>query len=147
MTSIANPHARRCALALAIATTLGLPLLAQAGSGTTASSRNEIERAYRHDSAECRAGHTYDALDDCLYEARSVRRDALLGKYDNVDESESTLAANEMQRCERVPQEVLAQCLSLARGEGLREGSVRDGAVLMELTPSQELAQSPQVRP
>lgn len=108
---------------LALAAALSLPLCALAETP---------QQTYRRDVAECKIGRAGQTQADCLYEARSVLRDAL-AKKPQPDTSPETLAANAVLRCQKQPVADRPACERLARGEGSRAGSVEDGAVVKEL--------------
>ncbi len=90
------------------------------------------QQTYRRDVAECAAGRPGQSKADCLYEARSVLRDALARKP-QPDSSPQALAANAVQRCQRQLSADRADCERLARGEGTQQGSVDDGAVVKQI--------------
>jgi hypothetical protein len=117
--------ARRCAAALAVAA-LASPLLANAATGDAKAARD----TYRQDRAACMAGNTNgQSRADCLYEARSVLRDARRGKLQAADTD--TLARNALARCDAVPADARNSCERLVRGEGERLGSVEEGGIVM----------------
>ena len=91
----------------------------------------DADPMYRDARAACTAGRLTQSRADCLYEARSVLRDLRRGETFHVDEQ--TLAANRVARCDGVAADVRDGCLLLARGEGEREGSVAEGAIVMWL--------------
>jgi len=89
------------------------------------------QQRYHDERADCLSGHRIESRATCLYEARSALRDARHGTLVDVDSE--ILAANALLRCERVPYDVKSDCERLARGEGVREGSVAEGGVVMWL--------------
>ena len=93
---------------------------------------------FKEDRAACMAGRTTQGLASCLYEARSVLRDRLQGKLEMQVVDPGILAQNALARCEAVPQDAKDLCERLARGEGYREGSVAEGAVLMWLASADD---------
>jgi hypothetical protein len=116
--------ARRAAAALAVAA-LGAPLLVQAQADTSP------QDTYRQDRAECMAGRTTQSRTLCLYDARLALEAAKDGRLMAVDPAE--LERNSLARCDGVPSEARDSCLRIAQGEGEREGSVEEGAVVMWL--------------
>ncbi len=114
----------RTLLALSSAVALAAPLVAQAQDLTPM-------QQYRQDRAACVAGNTHQDKATCLYEARSVLRDLRMGKV--LSDDPQKLADNSVLRCERVPADTKSACERLARGEGERDGSVAQGAVVMWL--------------
>jgi hypothetical protein len=116
-------------------TPFGICLLAAvAASGTLPASAAAPtpEQAYRRDAAACVSRPTEEGRSDCLYEARSVRRDALAGLVAPAL-SQKELAANALLRCQRQRAEERADCERMVQGAGTREGSVAEGGVSMEL--------------
>jgi hypothetical protein len=116
--------ARRAAAALAVAA-LGAPLLVQAQA------ESSPQDTYRADRAECMAGRTTQSRTLCLYDARLAFEAAKEGRLQAVDPVE--LERNTLARCDGVPIEARDSCLRIAQGEGEREGSVEEGAVVMWL--------------
>lgn len=103
------------------------------------------QQAYNREKAACMAGRPGQTQTDCLYEARSVLRDAL-AKKPQPDTSPEALERNRLQRCERQPAEDRAECQRLARGEGTVEGSVAEGAVVKELVTRSDKPVAPPTR-
>jgi hypothetical protein len=103
-----------------------------------------IEAAYRKERAHCMSGRSSQERPTCLREAAAARDAARHGRLGDVDAR--ALAENALLRCQRVPQADRADCERLARGEGRRDGSVAEGAVVKEVRrvlPNEPAASAP----
>lgn len=98
-----------------------------AGNGHAA-----IESRYQAERQACLDGRTGQDQATCLKEAGAARAEALRQRLDN-GESREALAANALQRCAVQPPGERDACERMARGQGMAQGSVRDGGVFKEV--------------
>lgn len=120
---------------LTAATALAGALFATApahAAQAAASGHAAIEARYQAERKACLDGRTGQDRATCLKEAGAARAEALRHRLDN-GESRDTLAANALQRCAVQPPSERAACEMLARGQGMEQGSVRDGGVIKEV--------------
>ncbi len=115
---------RRAAGVVALAA-LSVPLMVQA-AGVKATGA----APYGDQLAECLSAGNQSRR-DCMIEAQAAQR-ALRGGQLQTSDAQA-LQANALARCERVPAESLATCQRMARGEGQRDGSVAEGAIIKRL--------------
>jgi hypothetical protein len=90
------------------------------------------QRVDQRDLVACRAASATQSEADCLYEARSVRRDATAGKAP-PPVSAQVLAANALSRCQVQPVNEREACVRMVQGMGTREGSVAEGGLVTEI--------------
>jgi len=122
---------RHTTRAIALAT-----LLALAGTPTLAArdapvSSVSIQQLFEAERAACLAGISHQDRATCLKEAAAARNEAMRGRLDN-GETPDQRRANALARCRVQPAADRADCERLARGEGLNEGSVAEGAVMKQ---------------
>ena len=94
-----------------------------------------IEARYQADRKACLEGRTGQDRATCLKEAGAVRAESLRhpGGAHSAQADAQALQANALKRCEvHAPSERQA-CETLARGQGMESGSVRDGGVIKEV--------------
>ena len=85
--------------------------------------------SYRSEVQSCLSGQTQQSQADCLKEARNAQADKQRGVLD----TEGSLQANSMQRCDVFQSgEDRASCQARVLGMGSIEGSVAGGGVLRE---------------
>ena len=111
-------------------------LLALAGTPTLAArdapvSSVSIQQLFEAERAACLAGISHQDRATCLKEAAAARNEAMRGRLDN-GETPDQRRANALARCRVQPAADRADCERLARGEGLNEGSVAEGAVMKQ---------------
>jgi len=97
---------------------------------TTTHAQNMAQ--YQQDRAECMKGQTNQSREDCLYEARSVLRDAEKGTLDD-GKTARDLARNQRLRCDPLPVEERKDCMARMAGQGTISGSAESGGILREL--------------
>ena len=90
------------------------------------------EAVYRRDRADCLAGRSAQDRKTCLQEAGAALAAARRGQL--VSPDAATLVANALRRCQAVRAEDRSDCERMARGEGSREGSVAEGAILKRIS-------------
>jgi len=128
-----TPH--RCPTALAAAAALAAAWLAVApanAAGAAADNHAAIEARYQTERKACLDGRTGQDQATCLKEAGAARAEALRQRLEG-GETRETLAANALRRCAAQPPGDRAACELLARGQGMEQGSVRDGGVIKEV--------------
>lgn len=127
--SAPTPLARPLA-ALCCGLMLALPAWSQASAPGKENARQAAEQ-YRKERADCLAGRSAQDRQTCLKEAAAALAEARRGGL--VQSPPQTLADNAKQRCLQVPVEDRAACERLAAGQGQRQGSVAEGAILKEI--------------
>lgn len=127
-TKFNRPSAATIATAVALLSTLMLvtaPVMAgRADPGTP-------EANYQKERADCLAGRTGQDQKTCLREAGAALAEARRGRLQSTDTR--VLAENALLRCQRVAEEDREDCRRMVRGEGVREGTVADGAILKKI--------------
>ena len=118
---------------LLVASLSTLAIAAAAALLPVTTSAETIKNMSQHEQAVCGAANTTQSEADCLYEMRSVRRDAMAGKAP-LALSAQELAANALSRCQVQPVKEREACVRMVRGMGTRDGSVAQGGVVMEIT-------------
>ncbi len=108
-------------------------LLLALSAGTALAQPRSADTVYQQELAACRAGSTVQDRATCLKEAGAARAEARRHGLDN-GETAAQLRANALLRCQRVNDDQRAACERLAQGEGTRNGSVAEGAVLKQIT-------------
>ena len=93
----------------------------------------------------CADGSLSADRDACRREAAAVQAERARGADVDVPDP-ATLERNARARCERLPDDLRADCLSRAAGHGSTDGSVEGGAILRE-TVKRELGGRPPVVP
>ncbi len=126
----ASSNARRFASAAACA-----GLLAAFGSPASADNGNKATSTYQKERAACLNGQTSQDRQTCLREAGAALQESRRGGLTNP--SPEVLARNAAQRCKSQPLAERVDCERLARGEGEKEGSVAEGAIVREITTVQ----------
>jgi len=111
-----------------VALLAGLPAMLLAATPPAATSAEAI---YRRDRAVCESGRSAQDRPTCLKEAVAALAEARRGQLKTADDAQ--LTANALARCEQVPADDRAACETMARGGGMRSGSVAQGAVLKEV--------------
>ena len=112
------------------ATALCLSAAAFCGSAWAADKPLSAQLRYQQERSACVTGLSHQDLETCLYEARSVYRDASRGALNNGD---SDLEVNARKRCEPLPVPDRLACLARMDGEGVTLGSVEEGGIYREL--------------
>jgi hypothetical protein len=122
------------ALATAFAAAISTAVLGAmpAFAADKASSHARIEARYQAERKACLEGRTGQDQATCLKDAGAARAEALRQRLDN-GESREALAANALLRCAVQPASERAACEMLARGQGMEQGSVREGGVIKEV--------------
>ena len=122
---------RHTTRAVALATLLALAGTPALAARDASVSNPSIQQVYEADRAACLAGMSHQDRATCLKEAAAARNEALRGRLDN-GETPDQRRANALARCRVQPAADRADCERLARGEGLNEGSVAEGAVMKQ---------------
>lgn len=108
---------------------------ASAAVPSPAARQKAVQATYDADVAACHSGQRGQALAPCLKEAAVVRAEALrLPMAAASSPSAAELQANRRKRCEPLPEAQRGDCLRLADGDGVVEGSVGGGGQLKTLT-------------
>lgn len=130
-----NIRAATAARTLLLALAAGLlGPMALAAPPAAASGQRDAEARYQADRAACLAGVTGQGRDACLREAAAARAEArAAARRPSAPRTEPDYAANALARCERVPERDRADCRMRMQGQGTREGSVAEGAIMYEL--------------
>ena len=121
----------RCIARPGTAMLLGLLSIAAVAAAPAQGSDSANER-YQRERAACVAGQTGQDRATCLKEAGAALAEARRGRLESGTDS-GTMAANRLERCQRLPADQRPDCERLARGEGSQQGSVAGGGVLKEL--------------
>ncbi|UXH76258.1 hypothetical protein [Roseateles amylovorans] len=87
--------------------------------------------SYQQERADCLAGKGGQDVKTCLKEAGAAREESRRGTLKSASTEE--LANNAVLRCQRVPEADRDDCRSMVMGQGLRDGSVEDGAILKRI--------------
>jgi hypothetical protein len=114
-------------------TTLLPALLLAWGATTVAAAPRSADTVYQQERAACLEGRSSQDRATCLKEAGAARAEARRQGLDN-GETPAQLRANALLRCQRVAADDRASCERMALGEGQRDGSVAEGAVVKQLT-------------
>ncbi len=120
---MSKAHHRRTQLAAIAA----VSILSLSGAATTfaQSARPEYDR----DVAACHDGRAEDQKAACLSEAAAAQAERAKGVLGQDDRA---LLENARRRCDPLPPDQKADCLSRVGGQGSVEGSVREGAIIRE---------------
>lgn len=124
-------RARRAAAAATLATLLAIVGTPARATGTAAVSPARIQQVFEAERAACLAGRSHQDRSTCLREAAAARNEALRGRLGNGETPRQRLA-NALARCRVQPAADRADCERLVLGEGHREGSVAEGAVIKQ---------------
>ena len=142
-----TPRTMRHAVAMAaLALTSMATFSSHAASDAWKTGRQGIDETYAAERADCLAGNTTQDQRSCLYEARSVRRDALAALNASTSMGASTQVAqpdyraNALLRCDAVPTDAQKDCSRRLGGEGRMLGSVADGIIVWELPAAAQVA-------
>ena len=108
-------------------------LLAFTGAGQALA--GTPQENYRQERANCMNGNTTQDRATCLREASAALQESR--RHGLTTPSGDVRAQNAVQRCQRQPKEDRADCERLALGQGTREGSVGEGAIVREITTLQ----------
>ena len=84
---------------------------------------------YDRDLAACQDGRPDDQKAACLREAAAAQAERAKGVLGQDDRA---LLENARRRCDPLPPDQKADCLSRVGGQGSVEGSVREGAIIRE---------------
>lgn len=123
------------AQAQAQAAAAGPALAGSAAMPSPAARQKAVQAAHDADVAACHSGQRGQALAPCLKEAAAARAEALrLPVAAASSPSAAALQANRRKRCEPLPEAQRGDCLRLADGDGVVEGSVGGGGQLKTLT-------------
>ena len=90
----------------------------------------EAQARYQQDRAACISGQSHQDRATCLREAGAALQAAKRG---DIGEGQNAYEQNQLNRCERLPQEERGDCVRRMRGEGTVSGSVESGGVYREL--------------
>ncbi len=107
------------------------PAFAEDARPAVAAGKTDIQATYERERAACLAGQTGQVQSACLKEAAAARDEARRGSLKTA--ATQDLAANAMLRCQRVSAEDRDDCKRMVMGQGTRDGSVKDGAVLTRI--------------
>lgn len=129
----AQPSRRRhVAAAFACA---GLLTMATSAASAATTGNSQAEANYRKEKAACMNGQTSQDRATCLREAGAALQEARRNGL--TDPSPDVLAQNAIARCQSQPKADRADCVRLAKGEGQKEGSVAQGAIVKEIATLQ----------
>lgn len=118
---------RSRSLVLMLLAALGAATVTAAGMNdgrASAAARYEVERTM------CLRGESAEDLGTCLREAGAAYAQARRG---GPNEDSTQFAANRLQRCERLPDELRRDCVARMQGQGTISGSVAGGGIYREL--------------
>jgi hypothetical protein len=104
-------------------------------AGATPAAADTAEAKYRQERANCVNGQTSQDKRTCLREAGAALQEARRGGLSSA--SPAVLAQNAVARCQNQPREDRADCMRLARGEGMKDGTVGQGAIIREIATLQ----------
>ncbi len=99
---------------------------------------------YQQERSACLTGLSHQDRETCLYEARSVYRDASRGALNN---GESDLEVNARKRCEPLPVPDRLACLARMDGAGVTLGSAEEGGIYRELLVREVVREVAPTRP
>ena len=114
------------AAGVSAALVLSTAVFAAGGAGADAQAR------YRSERAACINGSSNQDRATCLTEAGAALQEARRGGLENA--TGARLDNNRSERCSALPAAEREKCLKRMRGEGITEGSARDGGIYREIT-------------
>jgi len=127
------PRHRAWVAAIAAAVLLCLP-------DATTTFAQAPQSDYERDVATCQDGRPDDQKAACLREAAAAQAERAKGVLGQDDKA---LVENARRRCDPLPPDQKADCLSRVGGLGSVEGSVREGAIIRETVTIQREIRGP----
>ncbi len=110
---------------------IAAPVFAAESGAKAKTPSNAASANYQQERADCLAGRTGQDTKTCLKEAGAAREETQRGTLQAATPEQ--LANNAMLRCQRVPEADREDCRAMVKGQGLRDGSVEDGAILKRI--------------
>ncbi len=120
-------HARMACAALGIL--VGFVTAAGATPHTQADLK-AAQQVYESERAQCMTNMSVASQDACLKSAAAALAEARAGRLDTQDHPYS---ANELARCNALPENMRDDCVRRMHGEGIISGSVDGGGIFREL--------------